>query len=361
MLVPALDEAAVVARQLADEVLFPAAADVDQSDLVPRSHLMALGEAGLHGLYGPAGVGLGADQVSARPVMEAASGGCGATSFVWQQHHGAVRRLVAGDGPAADRWLAPACTGAVMAGIGFAYLRRPGPVLVRATRVGGGWRVDGRAPWITGWGLVDILVIMARTDDDRVVTVVFDRLDRFELRAEGPQRLSVLGATGTVAVNFEGAVASEDDVVRVEGVASWAARDAIGAAFPGPAPLGIAERAVRLLADASGGGAAEAAAEFTDELERTRTSTDAAGRRLYAAASNITDVGDAIAEGVAQRDRGLALARRATDALVAASGGRAMSLAHPAQRLSREATFYLVQAQSADLRTATLARLMAAR
>ncbi|MGZ5128578.1 MAG: acyl-CoA dehydrogenase family protein, partial [Actinomycetota bacterium] len=59
-------------------------------------------------------------------------------------------------------------------------------------------------------------------------------------------------------------------------------------------------------------------------------------------------------------DRGLDLARRATDSLVAASGGGAMSLDHPAQRLSREATFYLIQAQTGDLRAATLARTIRA-
>jgi alkylation response protein AidB-like acyl-CoA dehydrogenase len=352
-----LDAAIETARRVADDVLFPSAAEVDQSALVPRSHLRALGEAGLHGLYGPLGVGLGADQVSARPVMEAISGACGATSFVWQQHHGAVRRLAAGDGPACERWLAPCCAGEVLAGIGFAYLRRPGPALVRATPVGDGWRFDGRAPWITGWGLIDILVIMGRTDDARVVTVVFDRLDRPELRAEGPQRLSVLGATGTVAVNLEGAVASAGDVVRVEDVTTWAARDAVGAAFPGPAPLGIADRAIRLLGERPGDDPAAAAVALSAELEAARLTSDAAGRRLYAIATNGNDLADAIGEGVAERDRGSSLARRATDALVAASGGGAMGLAHPAQRLSREATFYLVQAQSADLRATTLARL----
>jgi alkylation response protein AidB-like acyl-CoA dehydrogenase len=357
---PSLPDATAIARRIADDVLFPTAAETDQAALVPRSHLVALGEGGLHGLYGPEGVGLGADQVTARPVLEAVSGACGATSFVWQQHHGAIRRLAAGDGPGCERWLGPCCAGTVMAGIGFAYLRRPGAALVRATPAGDGWRLDGRAPWITGWGLIDIMVVMARTDDERVVTVVFDRLDRGELRAEGPQRLSVLGATGTVAVNFEGAIATADDVVRVEDAATWAARDAVGAAFPGPAPLGIAERAIRLLGERSDPGAEAAASSLADELERTRAATDAAGRRLYAAAVSRTDVADAVSEGVAQRDAGLALARRSTDALVAASGGGAMSLSHPAQRLSREATFYLVQAQSADLRAATLARLTSA-
>ena len=37
---------------------------------------------------------------------------------------------------------------------------------------------------------------------------------------------------------------------------------------------------------------------------------------------------------------------RVTQALVASSGGRAMSLDHPAQRLLREAIFYSIQAQS---------------
>jgi hypothetical protein len=34
-----------------------------------------------------------------------------------------------------------------------------------------------------------------------------------------------------------------------------------------------------------------------------------------------------------------------------------MSLEHPAQRLSREASFFLIQAQTGDLRAASLARL----
>jgi hypothetical protein len=148
--------------------------------------------------------------------------------------------------------------------------------------------------------------------------------------------------------------------VRVEDGSEWAERDAIGAAFPGPAPLGIAERAIRLLGERSDPGAEAAASALADELERTRAATDAAGRRLYAAAASRTDVSEAVTEGVAQRDRGLALARRSTDALVAASGGGAMSLSHPAQRLSREATFYLVQAQTAELRATTLARLRSA-
>jgi hypothetical protein len=63
---------------------------------------------------------------------------------------------------------------------------------------------------------------------------------------------------------------------------------------------------------------------------------------------------DVIGEASDHRAACLDLARRATTALLAAVGGRGMDLAHPAQRLAREADFYVIQAQTADGRAATL-------
>ena len=48
---------------------------------------------------------------------------------------------------------------------------------------------------------------------------------------------------------------------------------------------------------------------------------------------------------------------RATSALVSSVGGRAITLAHHAQRLAREALFLLVQGQTADIRAGHLRRL----
>ena len=120
-------------------MLFPRAQETDRSPLVPRENLEALRDSGLSGLQGPVEVpgGLGADHVAARPVFEAVAGGCGATAFVWAQHHGAVRRLSGADGPARDVWLPKLCDGSALAGIGFAYLRRLGRPSVRATPAGG--------------------------------------------------------------------------------------------------------------------------------------------------------------------------------------------------------------------------------
>ncbi len=319
-------------------------------------------DSGLSGLQGPVAVpgGLGADHIAARPVFEAVAGGCGATAFVWAQHHGAVRRLSGADGPARDVWLPKLCDGSALAGIGFAYLRRLGRPSVRATPAGGGWRLDGEAPWITGWGLIDALVLMARTDDGSVVTVLVGRpSERDRLVAGPPQRLAVMGATGTVALRIDGLEVPADDVVGVQTDAAWRRRDRLGSALPPPAPLGIAERAIRLLgASTSSPDVSETAHALAAEHVRRQVSADQVAIEVQAtiAAGASEGVERAVAAGAAERDRGLALARRATDALVAASGGGAMSLDHPAQRLSREATFYMIQAQTGELRAASLAR-----
>jgi alkylation response protein AidB-like acyl-CoA dehydrogenase len=358
------------ARDVADGVLFPRAQETDRARLVPRENLDALRDAGLFGLQGPVDVtgGLGADHVAARPVFEAVAGGCGATAFVWAQHHGAVRRLVGGDGPARDVWLPRLCDGSALAGIGFAYLRRPGPPAVRATRSGSGWRLDGEAPWITGWGLIDVLVLMARADDGTVVTgVVDDPTARASLRPGPPQRLAVMGSTGTVVLRIDGLEVPGGDVAGTQDDETWRLRDMLGSALPPAAPLGIAERSIRILGAATGSGAPEASERLSIELARRRTSADAVALEVQGAveaAAHGPDrgvVARAVAAGVADRDRGLSIARRASDALVAVCGGRAMSLDHPAQRLSREATFYLIQAQTGALRAASLARAIGGR
>jgi alkylation response protein AidB-like acyl-CoA dehydrogenase len=355
---PDLGIAAERARRVADDVLFPRAQQTDRAALVPRENLTALRDAGLFGLQGPSGVegGLGADHAAARPVLEAVAGGCGATSFVWAQHHGAVRRVAAGGGPARATWLPRLCDGSTLAGIGFAYLRRPGPPAVSAEPTVGGWRIDGKAPWITGWGLIDALIVMARAGDGAVVTVAIDRpTDRVGIRAGAPQALAVMRATGTVSVVFDGLEVVDDDVVAVLTHDEWSVRDRLGSSMPAAAPLGIVDRAIRLLDErADDPGVAEAATALATRLDEQRRAADETARSVAAAAGDRIEA--AIAAGAVERDRGFDLARRATDALVAASGGAAMSLDHPAQRLSREAAFYLIQAQTPEVRRATLQR-----
>ncbi|MGH8898521.1 MAG: acyl-CoA dehydrogenase family protein [Egibacteraceae bacterium] len=346
------------ATRVADEVLAPAAEQVDGLPLLPRGHLDALAQAGLMGLYGPGtDGGQAAPGPIARRCQQLVAAACGATFFTWAQHHSPLR-LVAGapDGEARRRWLRSLCTGEVRAGVAFAYLRRPGPPAVRASPAGdGGWVLEGAAPWVTGWGLVDVIFVVAGCDDGRKVLCLVP-VEARGLLPE-PLELMVFQCTGTVRLGFAQVAVSAGQVVDVWPDERWQQVDRVAAAQPIAAPFGITERCVQGLrsADRPGGSLArEAAAALAKELSRCHLRVDELDQPPPEAEPELTGWLEAL---TTVRDWSIDLANRAAQAWVAAVGGRAMSRSHPAQRLVREAAFYLIQAQTGELRRAELARL----
>lgn len=363
MTTPTLDVAdhplVAAATRVAAEVLAPAAQRVDGLPLLPRSHLDVLAEAGLMGLYGPtADGGQGAPAPVVRRCQQVVAGACGATFFTWVQHHSPLRLLAgAPDGEARRRWLRPLCTGEARAGVAFAYLRRPGPPAVRARPAGGGaWILEGAAPWVTGWGLVDVIFAVAGGDDGRKLLCLVP----VEAPGLSPEllELMVFQSTGTVRLGFDRVAVLTDQVVDVWPGERWQQADRVATAKPIAAPFGIAETCIRGLqgTDRPGGSLArEAAAALADELARCCRRADELVDRpppedepeLISWLEALTTV----------RDWSIGLANRAAQAWVVAVGGQAMSRSHPAQRLVREAAFYLIQAQTGELRRAELARL----
>ena len=192
------------ARGLADDLLFPDAMRVDGLDVLPPAHLDALAALGLYGAPVPAGDGgLGLDLEAYCAVVEELASGCLTTTFVWLQHRGLVMTLAAGGTPATlrDRWLGPACRGQVRGGIALGGLM-PGPPRLRARPDGGGWRLDGDAPWVTGWGLIDLLLVVARGPDDSLVSLILDAAAQPGL-AVTRERLGAVNASVTVRLGFD--------------------------------------------------------------------------------------------------------------------------------------------------------------
>src|SRR5262249_3352253 len=149
---------------IAEEVFFPASLGVDAAPRVPAAHLDLLAAEGFYGMAGPDGP----DFATACRIVEALASGCLTTTFVFQQHHGAVRGVAARTTPGlAGAWLGRLRRGQSRAGTVQAALR-PGPASVRARRVDGGYRFEGSAPWVSGWGMVDVLHAAARDEDDTV-------------------------------------------------------------------------------------------------------------------------------------------------------------------------------------------------
>ena len=319
------------AARLADEVLFPAAMAVDAADAVPPDQLDALAAAGLYGAAGPRSHGgLELDLATMGAVVETLAGGCLATAFVWLQHHGLVRTLGT-DGLAAlrDEWLAPLCRGERRAGIALAGLL-PGPPRLRATPARGGWELDGSSPWVSGWGLVDVLQVAARGQDGTVVWLMVDASEGEGLSAER-QHLLAVDACRTVHLSFDRLWVAPERHLRTDHYEESAWSAGAGLRLNGSLALGITQRCCRLVGPGP----------LDSELDRARRGLDQASADDMAGA----------------RAAASALAVRAAAALVVHAGSGSILVEHHAQRLYREAAFLLVFGSRASIRAGLLERL----
>ena len=322
------------ARQLADEVLFERALDVDAAGTVPEHNLDLLRDAGLYGLWAPLEVGgCGFDELERLPILEALASGCLTTAFTWAQHGGGSANA-ARTPPGSvlhERWARSLASGTSRSGVAFAHVLRPEPCLF-AERSGDDWLLRGVAPFVTGWGHIDAVLVAAH-DADRLVWMLIPAAETSTLHSRR-LRLAAVDSSVTVAVHFDGHIVSEDSVVEVIGYDEWLSFYRQGLRTNGALMLGVASRALRLL------GPSPLDAEL-----------DTARRALHVA--EVDDMPECRAQvghvGI-----------RATSALVASVGGRAITLGHDAQRLAREALFLLVQGQTAEIRAGHLRRLGAA-
>jgi alkylation response protein AidB-like acyl-CoA dehydrogenase len=303
------------ARALADEVLFRNALATDGSDVLPRANLDALAAAGLYGLFAPPEAGgLGSDPATMARVVETLASGCLTTTLVWIQHFGFLGSLLAAPPGIPSTWLGEACRGERRGGIAFGGLL-PGPPLLTAVEVeGGGWRVDGHAPWVSGWDRIDVLHVAARgrrgdggRDGETVVNLAVDAIEQPGLRVTR-QRLAAVDASNTVRADFDGLLVPAD---RLLSVAPYDPTGTLGARLRmnGSLALGVAGRACRLLG----------ASPFDGELVRRRRDLDDAGDDTMAGA----------------RAAASELAFRAAAALAVHDGSRAVRTDEHAQRLVR--------------------------
>jgi alkylation response protein AidB-like acyl-CoA dehydrogenase len=322
------------ARAIADEVLFPRASQTDAADLVPRDLLDVLADAGLYGMAAPVEAGgWGLPKPDCDPIIEALASGCLTTTFVWIQHHNVVR-AVAGSDSTGGAWLARLASGEVRAGISRAGERAGAPALTATPATGGGWVLDGVAPWLTGWGRVDVVLAGARHGQDEVVRLLIDAEEGPGLTVT-PLRLAAANASGTVRARFEGLHVAADRLVEREPLDRAVARDPIGLRTNGSLALGVASRCASLMRSPQAGVA------LTAEVVAARARLDSADVDAMPAA----------------RAAAAGLAWRAAGVLAADHGARAVTAGGHPERLAREALFVLVFGSRPSIRDALLADL----
>jgi alkylation response protein AidB-like acyl-CoA dehydrogenase len=208
--------------------------------------------------------------------------------------------------------------------------------------------------------MADTFAVAACLPGEQVLWFLRDGRADDAVRPSPPLELAVMQSTSTVRVAFEDLFVPEEDVLLVEALETWRRRDRITTSHPSPAALGVAETSCRLLVERSAERGdrttKEVAAALGTELARSRQRAyDLADAPMPDQAGPAVDAH--LARLVEARVSNLEIAQKASKALVTALGGGAMARTHPAQRLAREALFYVVQAQTDAIRRASLTRL----
>jgi alkylation response protein AidB-like acyl-CoA dehydrogenase len=328
--VPLSDDLAGRLSDLSSQ-FFADAAAVDSAEIVPAAHVRALASAGMYGIFAPVSQGgLGLGYVEACTVVEELASSCLASTFVWVQHFRFLGAMLDPATPAELRraWLAPAVRGEVKGGVTLVGLL-PGPPRLTARPAAAGWLLDGEAPWVSGWGVVDLVFVVARGPDETVVSLLLDAREQPGLAIEA-LRLSAANASATVRLGFEGVFVPADRVVAVQpydDARAHAERLRLNGSFA----LGVANRCCRLLGPSP----------LDDELRRRRAELDMAGEDGMQPA----------------RARANELAVRAAHALAVHRGARSAIAGDVAERLSREAAFLLVFGSRAGIKDALLQSL----
>ena len=312
--------------QVADQ-LSAAAPQIDAADSIPPNHFESLAACGLYGAFAPTSVGgLELDLVELCAFVEQLASACLTTTFVWIQHFRLLAALLDPTTPEGIRELLPrAVSGQLKGGVALSGLL-PGPARLRATETKDGWRLDGDAPWVSGWGIVDVLFLTARQSDDIVVSFVIDAIEHSGIEVTH-HRLSAMNASSTVRLVFTDFHIPHSGYVGSQPYAPGLERPE-GLRVNGSLALGVARRSCELLGPTS----------LDDQLRRCREDLDAFEANDIAVA----------------RARAVELAVRAAHVLAISRGSRSAIVGDIAERTSREAALLLVFGSRPEIKNSLL-------
>ncbi len=312
------------AYTIAEEVLFPRALDVDAGGVIPGSHFDLLAEQGFYGLAGQP------ENTSLNGIFETLAGGCLTTTFTWIQHHGLVRALAGTTNvELREKYLDAAVRGTLRGGVAYAGAI-PRPPRLWATATAGGWLISGDAPFVTGWGIIDMLLVSARDlaggPQGAIVSGLVGAEAGGGITVE-ELHLVAAAASNTVRLRFEDHFLPAEKVTAEVLHSDFLARTHIALRSNGSLAMGVAGRCIRMIGEAG-------RPELAELLEVERdTIRDRLDRGLSEPATLLT-----------ARAAGSELAYRCAGALMVATGSSGLLADRHAQRLVREAAFTLVAA-----------------
>lgn len=299
--------------------------------------------------------GPGMSEMGFRRFQEAVARTSGSLAFLQTQHQSAASLISKSDNKALrESYLPEMVDGRKALGIGFSQLRRSGPPIMKADPAGDGYVLDGQVPWITGWTIFEEFIVGATLPTGQAVFAVVPFSEMPGIELSEPMRLCAMESALTVSGTFTKFSVTADKVLFIK-PADWIAKnDMINITLQGHFAIGCAQAGIDVLKLAHDRKPLDFILTAAEDLQAELDECRAQAEEAQAAGGEETTQ-----ERLQIRAWAIDLAVRCGHAAVTASSGAANSMAHPAQRIYREALVYTVSAQTTDIMRATLERLTA--
>lgn len=274
----------------------------------------------------------------------------GALAFLQTQHQSCANILMKSTNDDLAKNLVPQLPGGErLVGLGFSQLRRPGDPIMKAVESEGGYLLSGHAPWITGWGIFDSWIVGAALPDGRAVFGLLPFEPREGMSFSEPMKLAAFESAQTVTADLTDTFLPNDQVVFVKRPGWIQTNDMINITLQGWFAIGCARAALDVMEEAYRRRKSDFILEAAEGLEKERLECREALKRAD----------DPEDDRLRARAWVIDLAVRCSHGAIIASSGAANSLAHPAQRVYREALVYSVSAQTTPIMQASLRQLLA--
>jgi alkylation response protein AidB-like acyl-CoA dehydrogenase len=292
--------------------------------------------------------GQGLDRVAQLEGSEQLASACLSTAFILSQREAAVRWLLSAPESPRRQWLPALARGEAFGTVGLSQLttsRQHRPPSLRGRVVGGAYRLDGEAPWVSGADRADVIVTGAVLEDGRQVLLLLPRALP-GVSVEPPLSLAALAGSRTAQVRCDGVVVSGELLLAGPGeqlVRSGGGLDTSCLA------LGLARAAITFLL-----GEGERRPAVAAGAARLAAALAGARRRLHELAGSAGGSEDTLG----LRVECTRLVLRATQAALAVAKGTGFVVPHPTQRWVRQAQFFLVWSCPQPVASALLDELM---
>ncbi|NEQ07202.1 MAG: acyl-CoA/acyl-ACP dehydrogenase [Moorea sp. SIO4E2] len=282
----------------------------------------------------------------------------GALAFLQMQHQSAGAMIAYSENESLKhQYLPKLAKGQVLVGIGFSQVRRTGNPPVKAIPVDGGYHINGKVPWVTGFSLFQEFVIGAVLPDGREVYGMVPLTPTCQdgggtITFSKPMALAAMESTNTVSATLTDWFLPEERVVSIAKAGAIHDNDQKKVLSAGFLALGCAQAGLDIVAAAAKTKQLDflynAFESLNGELTRCQTAMIEAAQADY----------QTFQERLQLRTWAINLAGRCAQAAVTVSSGAANYKHHAAQRVYREALVFTVSAQTTAIMEGTLARLV---